>query len=112
MILVFRCRESTGNHAPKPAAACCPDVLTADQVEYLRRGCEREAEALVAEFPNGERNTARTITRWSWEFRRVEGEWLISKLQYPEPVFLRKGRDRGTLGDSGLVLNQLSSDSW
>ena len=38
----------------------------------------------------GELETARSITRWSWEFRRVEGEWLISKLQYPEPVLLRK----------------------
>ena len=39
---------------------------------------------------SGELDTARTITRWSWEFRRVEGEWLISKLQYPEPVLFRK----------------------
>ena len=38
----------------------------------------------------GELNTARSITRWSWRFRRVEGEWLISELQYPEPVLLRK----------------------
>ena len=30
------------------------DVLTADQVKYLRRGCEREAKALVAEDPNRE----------------------------------------------------------
>ena len=35
-------------------------------------------------------NTARSIGRWSWEFRRVDGEWLISKMQYPEPVLLRK----------------------
>ena len=39
---------------------------------------------------SGELNTARSITRWSWEFRRVEGEWLISRLRYPEPVLLRK----------------------
>ena len=39
---------------------------------------------------SGELDTARSITRWSWEFRRVEGEWLISRLQYPEPVLLRK----------------------
>lgn len=38
----------------------------------------------------GELKTARTITRWSWEFRRVDGEWLISKLRYPESVLLRK----------------------
>ncbi len=38
----------------------------------------------------GELDTARSITRWSWKFRRVEGEWLISELQYPEPVLLRK----------------------
>ena len=38
----------------------------------------------------GELNTARSITRWSWEFRRIEGEWLVSKLQYPESVLLRK----------------------
>ena len=30
------------------------DVLTADQVKFLRRGCEREAEAVVAEDPNPE----------------------------------------------------------
>ncbi len=30
------------------------DVLTADQVKFLRRGCEREAEAVVAEDPNRE----------------------------------------------------------
>ncbi|MDE0036639.1 MAG: nuclear transport factor 2 family protein [Gammaproteobacteria bacterium] len=54
---------------------------------------EREAEDLTD--PEGARvggklDTARSITRWSWEFRRVDGEWLISKLQYPEPVLLRK----------------------
>ena len=38
----------------------------------------------------GELDTARSITRWSWEFRRVEGAWLVSKIQYPEPVLLRK----------------------
>lgn len=38
----------------------------------------------------GELQTARSITRWTWEFERVDGEWLVSKLQYPEPVLLRK----------------------
>ncbi|MDE0660388.1 MAG: hypothetical protein F4029_16235 [Gammaproteobacteria bacterium] len=38
----------------------------------------------------GELDTPRSITRWSWEFRHVDGEWLISKLQWPEPVLLRK----------------------
>ena len=38
----------------------------------------------------GELDTARSITRWSWEFRRVEGQWLISKLRFPESVLLRK----------------------
>lgn len=38
----------------------------------------------------GELDTARSITRWSCAFRRVDGEWSISKLQYPEPVLLRK----------------------
>ena len=39
---------------------------------------------------SGELHPARSITRWSWEFRRVEGEWLISKLRYPESVLLRR----------------------
>lgn len=54
---------------------------------------DREAEDLTdptGARVSGELNTARTITRWSWEFRRIEGEWLISKLQYPELVLLRK----------------------
>lgn len=54
---------------------------------------DREAEDLTdptGARVGGELNTARTITRWSWEFRRVEGEWLISRLQYPESVLLRK----------------------
>lgn len=38
----------------------------------------------------GELNTARSVTRWFWEFRRVDGEWLVSKIRYPEPVLLRK----------------------
>ena len=38
----------------------------------------------------GELQTARSITRWQWEFRCVDGEWLVSKLHYPDPVLLRK----------------------
>ena len=38
----------------------------------------------------GELNTARSITRWSWEFRPIKGEWLISKMKYPESVLLRR----------------------
>ena len=54
---------------------------------------DREAEDLTdptGARVGGELNTARSITRWSWEFRRVGGEWLISRLRYPEPVLLRK----------------------
>ena len=54
---------------------------------------DREAEDLTVPGGarvDGELDTARSITRWSWEFRRVEGQWLISKMQYPEPVLLRK----------------------
>ena len=54
---------------------------------------DREAEDLTDPTGapvSGELNTARSITRWSWEFRRIEGAWLISKLRYPEPVLLRK----------------------
>ena len=54
---------------------------------------DREAEDLTdptGARVGGELNTARSITRWSWEFRRVEGEWLISRLRYPESVLLRK----------------------
>jgi hypothetical protein len=38
----------------------------------------------------GELATPRTITRWSWQFRRVDGEWLVSKIESPEPVLFRK----------------------
>ena len=38
----------------------------------------------------GETSIPRTITRWSWAFLRIEGEWLISKMAYPESVLLRK----------------------
>lgn len=38
----------------------------------------------------GELSTPKSVTRWDWEFRRVDGEWLISKLSYPESVLLRK----------------------
>ena len=38
----------------------------------------------------GELQTARSITRWHWEFRRVDGEWWVSRLHYPNPVLLRK----------------------
>ncbi len=54
---------------------------------------DREADDLTDPMGgrvSGELNTARSITRWSWEFRRIEGEWLISKLRYPESVLLRK----------------------
>ncbi|MDE0451356.1 MAG: nuclear transport factor 2 family protein [Gammaproteobacteria bacterium] len=54
---------------------------------------DREADDLTDPMGGrvgGELDTARSITRWSWEFRRVEGEWLISKLRYPESVLLRK----------------------
>ncbi len=54
---------------------------------------DREAEDLTdpeGARVSGELDTARSITRWSWELRRIEGEWLISRLQYPEPVLLRK----------------------
>ena len=40
------------------------DVLTPDQARFLRRGCEREAEALVAEDPNRDGN--RGTNRYSW----------------------------------------------
>ena len=39
---------------------------------------------------SGELATARSLTRWSWQFRCEEGKWLISKLEYPEPVLLRE----------------------
>lgn len=31
-----------------------------------------------------------TITRWNWKFKRVKGEWRISKLETPETVLVRK----------------------
>ena len=54
---------------------------------------DREADDLTDPMGGrvgGELDTARSITRWSWEFRRIDGEWLISRLRYPEPVLLRK----------------------
>ena len=54
---------------------------------------DREAEDLTDPTGapvSGELNAARSITRWSWEFRRIDGEWLVSKLRYPEPVLFRK----------------------
>ena len=39
---------------------------------------------------SGELSTPRTITRWSWEFKRVELEWLISKIKHPEPMLFRR----------------------
>ena len=54
---------------------------------------DREADDLTDPMGGrvgGELDTARSITRWSWEFRCVDGEWLISRLRYPEPVLLRK----------------------
>ena len=39
------------------------DVLTPDQVRFLRRGCEREAEVLVAMVPN---DAIRSRNRYSW----------------------------------------------
>ena len=31
----------------------------------------------------GETSIPRTITRWSWAFLRIEGEWMITKMAYP-----------------------------
>ncbi len=39
---------------------------------------------------DGELTTPKSITRWTWEFKRVDGEWLISKMDYPQSVLLRK----------------------
>ena len=58
-----------------------------------REVADREDEGLTdpeGGRVGGELETARSITRWSWEFRRVEGEWLVSRLRYPESVLLRK----------------------
>ena len=38
----------------------------------------------------GQLDTARTLTRWSWEFKRVGDEWLILKMNNPEPALFRK----------------------
>ena len=39
---------------------------------------------------DGELITPKSITRWKWTFERVDGEWLVSKLDYPQSVLLRK----------------------
>ena len=31
-----------------------------------------------------------TITRWNWEFKQVDGKWMISKLATPETILVRK----------------------
>ena len=60
-----------------------PDVFK-HKMEVLERHCDD-----IGRDP-GELSTARTITRWSWEFRRVGDEWLISKMNNPEPALFRK----------------------
>ena len=37
----------------------------------------------------GETSVPRSITRWSWSFERIDGQWLISNMAYPDPVLLR-----------------------
>ena len=79
---------------------CSNLLIDVDDEEHARATnyvthyvADREAEHLTdpeGARVGGELDTARSITRWSWEFRRVDGEWLISRLQYPEPVLLRK----------------------
>ena len=79
---------------------CSNLLIDVDDEEHARATnyvthyvADREAEDLTdpeGARVGGELVTARSITRWSWEFRRVDGEWLISRLQYPEPVLLRK----------------------
>ena len=44
----------------------------------------------IGNHVKGVLDTARTITRWSWEFRRVGDEWLISTLNSPLPALFRK----------------------
>lgn len=79
---------------------CSNLVIEFDDVDHARVTnyvthyvAERLAENLTdptgAQI-GGELNTARSITRWAWELKRVNGEWLIAKLQYPDSVLLRK----------------------
>ena len=37
----------------------------------------------------GETSVPRSITRWSWSFERVDGQWLISNMAHPDSVLLR-----------------------
>ncbi len=73
------------------------DVLDADHAEatnYVTHYvASRESDDLTDPTGariGGELQTARSITRWQWEFKRVDNEWLVSKLQYPDSVLLRK----------------------
>lgn len=51
---------------------------------------ERDLTDPMGHPVRGEVHLPRSITRWTWSFRRVEDEWLISTMAYPEPVLLRK----------------------
>lgn len=37
-----------------------------------------------------ELESPKSITRWTWDFKRVDGEWYIAKLNVPETIMLRK----------------------
>lgn len=38
----------------------------------------------------GELRKPKSVTRWTWKFKRVDDQWWISKMNYPESVLLRK----------------------
>lgn len=38
----------------------------------------------------GELRKPKSVTRWTWKFKRVDDQWWISKMNYPESVLLGK----------------------
>jgi hypothetical protein len=54
----------------------------ATHYQYAHPDSKREGEP--------ELKSPKSITRWTWEFKRIDGEWYISKLNTPETIMLRK----------------------
>ena len=71
-------------HAPDRASAS--NYVT----HYVAQPSDGSLTDPLGGVVGGELETPRSITRWGWEFRCVDGEWLVSYLKYPESVLLRK----------------------
>ena len=57
---------------------------------YVSAPLDQEKSDPSGQSVDGELTSPKSITRWTWTFERVDDEWLISKLDYPKSVLLRK----------------------